>query len=241
MQFSEETLAYLRGEKFNEDLFIRYVYEPDDYVYRSRFDILASMCRGKKVIHVGCVDHDIEAIERKLKQDTWLHKRLSDVAARCYGIDIQEQGIAHIRDQLGYPDVEVINILTHDSKALMGDQWDYLLLPEVLEHIGNPVDFLTGLRTKLQGRVRKFIITVPHALSGANSKRSFHGIERINSDHRFWFTAYTLAKLVVDAGFSIEKIIFSNTGPLKPSSWFHTWHNSRYPMRRNNLMIIGGF
>lgn len=238
MQFSEETLAYLKGEKFTEDLIVRYNYEPDDYVYQSRFDLLTSLCAGKKVIHIGCVDHDIEAIDRKLKKGTWLHKRLSDVAARCYGIDIQERGIAYIHDQLGYSDVEAINILTHDSKKLLEDQWDYLLLPEVLEHIGNPVDFLSGLRNKLQRRVSKIIITVPHAMYRENCKRTSQGVERINSDHRFWFTAYTLSKLMVDAGYQIEKITFSNGGPLKSGSWLHKWHYGKYPMKRNNLMIL---
>lgn len=239
MQFDQETMMYLKGEKFTEDLFVRYVYEPDDYVYQSRFDILTSLCQGKKVIHVGCVDHDIEAIERKLKKGTWLHKRLSDVAARCYGIDIQEQGIAYIRDQLGYSDAEAINILTQDSKALLEEQWDYLLLPEVLEHIGNPVDFLSALRNKLKGRVSTIIITVPHALYQGNCKRTSQGIERINSDHRFWFTAYTLSKLMVDAGYEIEKVTFSNSGPLQASSRLHNWYYGKHPMKRNNLMILG--
>ena len=239
MQFSEETLAYLKGNKFTEDLFVRYEYEPDDYVYQSRFDLLTSLCQSKKVIHVGCVDHDIEAIERKLKNGTWLHKRLSDVAARCYGIDIQEQGIAYIRDHLGYTDAEAINILTQDSKALLEDQWDYLLLPEVLEHIGNPMDFLSALRNKLHGRVSKIIITVPHALYRGNYRRTRQGIERINSDHRFWFTAYTLAKLMVDAGFEIEKVTFSNSGPLQSGSRLHKWLYGKYPMKRNNQMILG--
>lgn len=239
MQFSKETLAYLNGDKFTEDLLVRYEYESDDYVYQSRFDLLTALCRGKKVIHVGCVDHDIEAIERKLKNGTWLHKQLSDVAARCYGIDIQEHGIAYIRDHLGYADAEAINILTQDSKALLEDQWDYLLLPEVLEHIGNPADFLTALRNKLQGRVGKIIITVPHALYRGNYKRTSQGVERINSDHRFWFTAYTLAKLMVDAGFEIEKVTFSNSGPMQSGSRLQKWLYGKYPMKRNNLMILG--
>lgn len=239
MKFSAETLSYLKGDKFNEDLHVHYIYEPEDYVYRSRFDILTALCQSKTVIHVGCVDHDIDAIERKLKRGTWLHKRLTDVAARCYGIDIQVQGIAYMQERLGYFDSEAINILTHDSTTLLNNHWDYLLLPEVLEHIGNPVEFLSALRIKMKGRVDRVVITVPHALYEGNHKRTSQGVERINSDHRFWFTAYTLSKLMVDAGYEIEKITFSNGGPLQSSSRIHNWYYGKYPMKRNNLMILG--
>jgi len=36
----------------------------------------------------------------------------------------------------------------------------------------------------------------------------------INSDHRYWFTPYTISKILVSAGYTPEKIIFSNLNSL---------------------------
>jgi hypothetical protein len=35
-------------------------------------------------------------------------------------------------------------------------------------------------------------------------------LEIINSDHRFWFTPYTIAKVLVSAGYNPEKITYAN-------------------------------
>ena len=37
-----------------------------------------------------------------------------------------------------------------------------------------------------------------------------HYKEIINSDHRFWFTPYTISKVLASAGYKPEKITYSN-------------------------------
>lgn len=241
MRVSSMDMPYLNGERFNEDLFTGFEAEAEDRCYRSRFDVLADLCRGKKVIHIGCVDHEVEAIERKLARGTWLHKRLCDEAARCYGIDIREEGIRYMRDHLGYRDAEVLDILHEDSPALLDEKWDYALLPEVLEHIGNPVAFLSALRNKWRDSVKELVVTVPNAFYRGNFKHATRGRERINSDHRFWFTPYTLTKIVSDAGFSVDRVLLCNSGPLHQASFIHRWYYKRHPMLRNNLVLTGRF
>jgi hypothetical protein len=44
---------------------------------------------------------------------------------------------------------------------------------------------------------------------------------------------------MTDAGYEIEKIIFSNSGPIGSTSRIHNWYYGKYPMKRNNLMVIG--
>lgn len=239
MIFSEEAKPYLNGKVFCDDLLVRYVYDQNDFVYKSRFEILTSACRDKKVIHFGCVDHDVETIRRKLKSGTWLHKELSDVASRCYGIDIEERGVAYMRDQLNYRDVKAINIIEQDDAELLNENWDYVLLPEILEHIGNPLNFLSTLHNKLKGRVERIIITVPHAFYRGNFKHTTKGVERINSDHRFWFTAFTLCKLMTDAGYQVERVLFANSGPVRSKHRLHNWYYAKYPMKRNSLVAFG--
>jgi hypothetical protein len=157
-------------------------------------------------------------------------------------VDIQAAGLAHMR-RLGYEDVYQLDITNHQMPlppALNG-RWDWIMLPEVLEHIGDPQTFLRAIHTRFNGVTGGLVITVPHALSKANTRHARDSLERINSDHRFWFTPYTLGKLVIGAGFSIERFEMCNVGPVRQLSWLQRWRHARHPMLRNNLVLIARF
>lgn len=158
-------------------------------------------------MHVGCVDHSVELIVRESARGTWLHGVLSRVAQQCVGIDINEEGILYLKKTLDVEDVFCCD-LTSEALPLADDQtFDYLLLGEILEHVDNPVDFLTALRKKhfSQG-VRRMIVTVPNALRERNHKYAENDQERINSDHRYWFSPFSIAKVLTVAGYEIDDI-----------------------------------
>ena len=162
---------------------------------------------GKKVIHVGCVDH-LPLVDAKIANDTWLHKLLSDKATRCLGIDINAEGIDYIK-KIGYEDSLTIDLIEDKaSKIILDDHWDYLILGELMEHIDNPVMFLSQIREKYGHVIDKVLITVPNGLRWINFKRMLRNKEVINSDHRFWFTPYTMAKICTHAGLEIEEFNF---------------------------------
>lgn len=214
--------------------------EPADAEYRSRFDVLAQQVAGKHVIHVGCVDHGPAGIRKKMQRGRWLHQTLSAVAERCFGVDLDEEGIAYMREQLGYTDVAVVDVAEQDCPPLMAQRWDYLLLPEVLEHIGDPVQFLEALRRRFCDRVAEMVITVPNAFARRNFRLARRGIERINSDHRFWFTPYTLTKVVMDAGLEPHRISLCSRGPIKPRALISNACARRYPLLRNSIVMTTG-
>ena len=39
---------------------------------------------------------------------------------------------------------------------------------------------------------------------------SRHSSELINSDHRYWFSPYTIAKVMLQAGMELDEIFFAN-------------------------------
>jgi 2-polyprenyl-3-methyl-5-hydroxy-6-metoxy-1,4-benzoquinol methylase len=204
MRAAPSILPYLQGEDYSDGLRIRYEIEPKDRRPRDRLDVLKELCRGRKVIHVGCVDHNIASIERKIANGTWLHEVLCKNTKRCLGVDINSTGIHYMRDRLGYQDVEVVDIGNEDSAVIAGDYWDILLLGEVLEHIDNPVQFLSQIRLRLSKHVRQIIITVPNAFNKVNTCEALQNRECINTDHRYWFTPFTLAKVAARAGIRID-------------------------------------
>ncbi|MDO8484879.1 MAG: methyltransferase domain-containing protein [Candidatus Limnocylindrales bacterium] len=156
------------------------------------------MCAGKKVIHVGCVDH-LEVLDSKIQRGIWLHKRLTDVSKRCLGVDINAAGIERLRE-LGHDDVICADLTQEAPAAITGDDWDVMVLGEILEHVDDPTTFLRSLRGHLRGHVETIVVTVPSAFSLQNMWYALQGKECINSDHRYWFSPYTLAKIMMLAG-----------------------------------------
>jgi hypothetical protein len=59
------------------------------------------------------------------------------------------------------------------------------------------------------------VITVPNAWTQTTMRMANRSAEIINSDHRYWFTPYTLSKVIVQAGLQLEDIYFANRVPLQ--------------------------
>ncbi|MBT6275931.1 MAG: methyltransferase domain-containing protein [Chromatiales bacterium] len=238
MKIAPSMLAYLHGDAFSNGLTVQFESEPDDDAVRSRIDWLEELCAQRRVVHVGCVDHDLTQVAHKRKRGKWLHERLCGVTERCLGVDINAQGIAQLKDELGYDDVLAADLLVDSCEPVFASQWDDFLLGEVLEHIGNPVAFLTQLRKRFQNQTKRFIITVPNAFAAENMADAREGIERINSDHRFWFTPYTLSKVCVDAGLTPSRLLLCRNGIVKRRSILKNWKLSRRPWLRNNIILL---
>ena len=86
MLFKNE-LKYLNGEEFDNGLEINIPYNKLSF----RNSYLENLAKGKKNIHIGFVDH-IPLIEKKIKNDNWLHGKLSKVSKKCVGLDINKGG-----------------------------------------------------------------------------------------------------------------------------------------------------
>lgn len=235
MRFTKDVVPYIQGEKFSNGLNVT-ISEQEQSV-PERMSFVEKLVEGKRVIHFGCVDH-METIESKLKLNTWFHKRLTEKAARCAGIDINAEGIEYVR-KLGYKDVFSMDIIKDElPNELSGGKWDYLILGEILEHVDNPVTFLSAIKNKYSLIAGKIIITVPYAFRLSNFKKVLKHTEFINTDHRFWFTPYTLAKLVSCSGMAIDSFYFVQSYNLSRYSIINKFLLKRYPGLRDTLIVI---
>jgi 2-polyprenyl-3-methyl-5-hydroxy-6-metoxy-1,4-benzoquinol methylase len=225
--------SYLDGTRFDENMKLRYDFQTP---LRNRLSILSELAASKRVLHIGCCDH-IPLLERKILSRSWLHGELTKVAAHCVGIDIDEEAVKRARlisrlDNIVYGDI------TSDKEIpeILADTFDYVILAEVMEHVGDPVYFLKSLLRNYRKNVEKIIITVPNAFRGGNILNTFRTAETINSDHRFFFTPYTLAKVSWDAGFtlvSIQMAHYSVAGFVKRAIL------NKFPLLAENLVYIG--
>lgn len=233
MKYNNEELEYLRGVKFSNGAKFELTSNSD---FLNRDDYLLHLSKDKTIMHLGFVDH-IPLIDEKIKKGNWLHKKLMDTAKICFGVDINKEGIDYIQKKYNYPNLYAIDIISDNlPDEIKNERIDYLLIPDVIEHIGNPVTFLQAIREKLTN-VDKIILTTPNALRLNNFKFSLKNVECINTDHRFWFTPYTLSKIVTDAGYEIEKIGFYEHGILGRRQILRKLFLSKYFTFKDTLII----
>jgi hypothetical protein len=228
---------YLSGFRFDDNLRISYKTPLGPVL--DRIEFLEQLSAGKKIVHLGFCDH-LPVIENKIANDRWLHNRLTAVAERCVGIDIDEGAVKHIIARYNLDDIFSGDITSGPIIPVLKDnRWDYLIIGEVLEHIGNPVQFLSRIRQRYGDCIDRMVITVPNAFRAGNFIGVFKGIESINSDHRFFFTPYTLTKVADESGLKAERLAmarFSETRGAK--GWLKRLILNRLPLLNENLILI---
>jgi hypothetical protein len=207
MKFDPQIVKYLTGESFQTSLTVDI--EKTKYEIIPRETAITELIKNRNVIHIGCSDH-IQVINEKIRTNTWLHKLITDNSKNCIGVDIDRESIGYIRNNLGYTNVFQGDILTDSFDVFKQNGWDYVVFGEIMEHIDNPVNFLKVFKSRFGENVERFIITVPSIYNKRQFSNMLRYKEIINSDHRFWFTPYTISKIVAEAGYKPENITFSN-------------------------------
>ena len=156
-----------------------------------RVERLVELCRGQRVLHVGCCDH-LELIRSKVAQGVYLHQQLCAVASRCVGMDVNAEGIALLHE-LGFAEVYL-------PDQVPDDDYDVCVLADVIEHVGDVVEFLRSMQ---RHRFKEIVVATPNAFRLRNFLSTG---ELINTDHRYWFSPYTLCKVLADAGYTPQRV-----------------------------------
>ncbi|MDN5338800.1 MAG: hypothetical protein PWQ20_1870 [Thermotogaceae bacterium] len=80
-------------------------------------------------------------------------------------------------------------------------------------------------------------MTAPNALRYSNFIFAQKNIEVINSDHRYWFTPYTLSKIALMAGIKPIDIVLAETYPNNDVEYGNLIR--KYPLFRDDIILIG--
>ena len=231
--------SYLSGKTFSNGGIAQLTQKKENTLYRD--DYLLKLVQDKKILHVGFVDH-LPLVDEKIKQKTWLHNKLIEASTTCFGVDINKEGIDYIVNNHDVEHLYALDI-TKDPipSEIANTQFDYILIPDVIEHIGNPVAFLEALHERFEHNAKSIILTTPNAFRWNNFLNTFKNIEVINTDHRFWFTPYTLSKIVTDSGFSIRKLGYYEHGKLSKRQVLKKIILKKYVAFRDTLIIESNF
>jgi len=219
MIFNTEAMAYLCGRRFSNGFFLKIVQQCQIY---ERISILKKISKGKAVLHFGCCDH-VEIIHEKIIKGRYLHKILEEVSQKITGVDISKEGILTMRS-VGFENVYL-------PSELPKNKYDILILPDVIEHVSDVQMFLTDLH---QYDFQQIVITTPNAYRLSN-RMQYCG-ECVNTDHRYWFSPFTLAKVLVNAGFELERMMFTDT----PSrlNFIRNLFLKKFPLLQDGLLAI---
>jgi 2-polyprenyl-3-methyl-5-hydroxy-6-metoxy-1,4-benzoquinol methylase len=187
---------FTRGENQVSDL----VKLPLLSIVHGRRDFIIEQCKGKRVVHLGCVDKGL--IEKRLHRGNLLHSMLSQVAPILWGVDLDERGLDIMR-QSGF-----INLFKGDfdsdtwSHGLGNQEFDVIVATELLEHLKNPGVFLDTAKS-LFGRNTIMLLSVPNGLRLTGRLCMIRGCELVNPDHNYWFSYATLNTLLHKSGYEV--------------------------------------
>jgi hypothetical protein len=219
MNFDPTTRDFLRGTTFSNAH--RFELGNRGRAPR-RVDRLIELCRGQRVLHIGCCDH-VGLIRAKVAQGVYLHQQLCAVASHCVGTDINADGIALLHE-LGFAE-------TYLPEAVPDQHFDLCLLGDVIEHVGDVVAFLRSMQ---RYRFRQLVVATPNAFRLRNLLSRG---ELINTDHRYWFSPYTLCKVLTDAGYEPQRVELCHSDHVSARGAVFARVLDRLPKYRDTLIV----
>jgi 2-polyprenyl-3-methyl-5-hydroxy-6-metoxy-1,4-benzoquinol methylase len=168
----------------NKSYFVQKLKINNEFRKYSRLDFLKIFIKEKNVLHVGCADYPITDTSSNL------HLNLYKFCKKLDGVDLK------INDE-NKKILSVPNGQLFSNWDKLENCYDVILIPEVVEHIGNLQNFLEFL----DGYNGTLIFTAPDAyLLMKNfleiSENDFNFQEVVHPDHNYWFTPYTLKNVI---------------------------------------------
>lgn len=178
--------------------FTQIVQVDDSSIHLSRLEFIKNLVRDKKVLHIGFADYPITKPKKNL------HLFIASVCQRLDGIDPNI-------DEINKKILTVPNGTIFDNWNVVPNDYDIILVPEVIEHVDNVASFLQHL-DNYQGML---IITAPCAYLLRNNFTKDEGtfVETVHPDHNCWYSPYTLKNV-------INK--YSRTRQVKSMHWTST-------------------
>jgi len=178
---------------------------------------LASKAAGRRVLHIGCTDYPLT--RSRIENKNLLHSLLASRAQSLIGCDKDDAGLEVMRSLMPQHLFFSVDVETKNAFcAFKKNDFDFVMAPDVLEHLLNPGLFLENLHYFSSDTL--FIITVPSAFS---LKRlgflALTGREHVHPDHVAYFSVSTLTRLIEGSVLKL-KGFFLFFGKIKPDEIF---------------------
>jgi SAM-dependent methyltransferase len=163
-----------------------------------RGEFLVERVRGKKVLDIGCVAHDVS----RMAAAEWLHRRLAESASSCVGIDVLEAGVEHMLS-LGFA-ARVCDIRQGVGPVADLAPFDVIVAGELIEHVES-LDMLFLVARELLEPTGELIITTPNPYSPSRVRAGQRGIVWENVDHILYAFPSGIAELCERNGLELAE------------------------------------
>jgi 2-polyprenyl-3-methyl-5-hydroxy-6-metoxy-1,4-benzoquinol methylase len=168
--------------------------------YVDRDGFILQFCRGKRVLHLGCVGlTDLPSEERVLRFPETLHWRLSQVA-RVIGVDNSANVVARLRESDLAANIVVGDVQALEEIEALRPEFDVILAADIIEHVSNPGRLLDGIH-RLCRADTDVLLTTPNAFGLFNFIRFMAHRFGEGREHVMAFNFYNLANLLRRHGF----------------------------------------
>lgn len=163
---------------------------------------IKGMTKGQCVCDIGALDET--AYTLKQGSGLWLHEEIAKVAQRVIGLDtsplIQNEGLKTFDNAIIYPFnvYKLKETLQINEDATVADA-QILVAGKLIEHLENPLEFLSIFVQSEDMNGKKLILTTPNACSFYNSFLSLFGMESTHRDHVNVFSYKILNTLYLKA------------------------------------------
>lgn len=185
---------------------------PEDFSLVQRVQFIKELCRGQKVLHLGCTNYPYT--DEALAAGMLLHDDLAAAAGELWGIDSDQRGIDTLAAK-GTGNIVIGDLEKLDECELSGT-FDVIVAGDIIEHLNNPGLFLDGIKRLMSDETRLVITTINAYCGmrffqfGLRGKRGQS--EPVHPDHVAYYSPATLRLLVGRNGMHVEKLLFYDIG-----------------------------
>jgi len=165
-----------------------------------RDSFILECAQGKTVLHIGMGGHldDPGMVDTYLKLDLatqTIHGKLSKVAARLDGIDINERPLAAMSKAVpGF--YAFCDVCSPDFGSILGDRrYDLIVFGDTIEHLDDPKSALRNLRSVLTNDGILLVTTV-NAYSFESVIKLLFRYESVHDEHTAYYSYSTLRRLL---------------------------------------------
>jgi SAM-dependent methyltransferase len=162
-----------------------------------RLEIIREFCRGKVVLDIGCVHHDIENADN----ETWLHKAVVEVAADTLGVDYLEEEVAALVKR-GYK----MAVGDVNKKLKIDRKFDVIVVGNLIEHLSNFEGLLNNLRRLLKP---EGVVLISTANPFYREQYFYSALKNdiiVNPEHTCWIDPVTLDQLCQRFGLVTDEV-----------------------------------
>lgn len=173
--------------------------------YTDKEERILDMARGKKVLHLGCIGNTDETTAHKVElARRTLHARLTDAAASVLGIDLDADAVNLLLESKVFDNIQQGDACRLD-RAVIGSDWDLIVVGDLIEHVSNPGSLLDSIRGVMNSSTH-LVFTTPNAFGLPSVIRFACGRFREGNEHVLSFNHLNLQQLLSRHSLRTESI-----------------------------------